>query len=123
MAATYQVHSEARGPHWIAWISRTAAASRTVASCSSPQRAKTLRRAHEPGLKAARRRPIVSESARVWASNNAEPETVNQGAWNWEPGTRNGNPFSNCPARAGRHQKGVLGPIRPLPVELDAGFA
>jgi hypothetical protein len=20
--ATYQVHSEARGPHWIAWISR-----------------------------------------------------------------------------------------------------
>jgi hypothetical protein len=25
-AGTYQVHSEARGPHWIAWISRDGSA-------------------------------------------------------------------------------------------------
>ena len=34
---SYQIHSEARGPHWIAWVSRDGAANPTGRSCWSPK--------------------------------------------------------------------------------------
>jgi hypothetical protein len=57
-AATYQVHSEARGPHWIAWISRDGS--------GKPDRSIVL---------VAATREEAEAHARNWAEQGSRPTT------------------------------------------------
>jgi hypothetical protein len=57
-AATYQVHSEAHGPHWIAWISRDGS--------GKPDRSIVL---------VAATREEAEARARSWAEQGSRPTT------------------------------------------------